>query len=374
MGYFESMSITERQQINQDALKQSKSLQLRQLSEDEVEWNNHISLCTSTITHQFNNPDFKFKIQPKERKTPTSQHFHRIKLSAGKHFFWIAINQWPTSFMASQKDIRLLTQSTSKTIRNMAVEVILTPVIAWLERETGLKIKVSDYSKETRALKGKQVFSFSYAENNKNLYAGQIAINKNLEKPLYSLLDRWPAQAKKEVSALCLSAQLMIGHTILTTAEVKTLELGDVIFLDQNTYSVENRMWVHFPPNTLLTLKKRAVMSNQKSQDNTTQLEVEGVSEGKAPNQNTQPTNQPAAKNLSIDTLDIKLDFDLGHISLPLSQVKRLSPGYIFSTGRPIDRAVNITSNGQRIARGELVDVEGIVGVKINRLYKQNNG
>jgi type III secretion protein Q len=84
--------------------------------------------------------------------------------------------------------------------------------------------------------------------------------------------------------------------------------------------------------------------------------------------------NQQGAKNLAVEHLEIKLDFDLGGISLSLAQIKQLTPGYIFSIGRPLERAVNISSNGQRLASGELVDIDGIVGVRVKKLFKKNNG
>ena len=79
------------------------ALKPKQFSQTEIEWNNRITLCSSTLHYQFADTPFELKIQPKNNTRP-SQHMHCIKLKAGKHFFWITINQWPTSYISGHSD------------------------------------------------------------------------------------------------------------------------------------------------------------------------------------------------------------------------------------------------------------------------------
>jgi type III secretion system YscQ/HrcQ family protein len=298
-----------------------------------------------------------------------------IKLKAGKSFFWLTINQWPKSIVRSRRDVFSLVNSTSKGIRHLAVEIMLTPFIRWLERATQVNITVVDYVKKKPDFRSRLAFSFFYEESDKQWCAGQIAISEGLRESFFSLLERWPAVEQKRVDFLRLNTQLMIGSTVITVEELNTVEVGDVVFLDQNIYSEGGLMWAHFSPDILIILRKgpQTMADVDPSGHNVT---VEAVTEGEMPDQ-SQPSgsdNQQGAKNLAVEHLEIKLDFDLGGISLSLAQIKQLTPGYIFSIGRPLERAVNISSNGQRLASGELVDIDGIVGVRVKKLFKKNNG
>ena len=51
---------------------------------------------------------------------------------------------------------------------------------------------------------------------------------------LYEQLKRWPSIQNNFVDTLRLSSNLVIGSTLITLAELNTVERGDVIFLDRD--------------------------------------------------------------------------------------------------------------------------------------------
>lgn len=63
--------------------------------------------------------------------------------------------------------------------------------------------------------------------------------------------------------------------------------------------------------------------------------------------------------------LSIRLSFDLGERSLPLSELMSIGPGHVFELGREVRRAVFVRANGKLIGEGELVDVDGQIGVAL---------
>ncbi len=66
-----------------------------------------------------------------------------------------------------------------------------------------------------------------------------------------------------------------------------------------------------------------------------------------------------------LDSVPITLSFELGKVSLPLAEVRTLGPGAVvlFAGGSPA--SVAIVSAGQTLGRGELVDVEGQLGIRV---------
>ena len=339
----------------------------------DVVWNNKIILCSHTLEHQLDGIPFKLKIRLQNDDDP-SQTMCCIKLKVGKSYFWLTINQWPKSITNAQSEVFSLVSSTSKGIRNLAIEIILSPLIRWLEQESEVNITVVDYVKKKPDFRRRLAFSFYYEESEDSWCAGQIALGDELKRPLFKLLRHWPIIQTERLDPLQLKTQLMIGSTIITVAELNTVEVGDVVFLDQNIYSEGELMWAHFSPNILIILRKGSqTMTDEESTGH--DVTVEAVTEGEMPDQ-LQPniSGEQLTENLAVENLEIKLDFDLGEVSLSLAQLKKLTPGYIFSIGRPLERAVNISSNGQRLASGELVDINRIVGVRVKKLFKKSNG
>ena len=78
-------------------------------------------------------------------------------------------------------------------------------------------------------------------------------------------------------------------------------------------------------------------------------------------------TNTPAGGNAA-DRIPVRLTFDLGERSLTVAELRELKPGYTFDLGRDVRRAVSIRAQGQLIGEGELVEIDGTLGVAITML------
>lgn len=66
--------------------------------------------------------------------------------------------------------------------------------------------------------------------------------------------------------------------------------------------------------------------------------------------------------------LSIRLCFDLGERSVRLSELTQIGPGYVFDLGRDLRREVFIRANGKIIGEGQLVDIDGQIGVAVLQL------
>lgn len=75
--------------------------------------------------------------------------------------------------------------------------------------------------------------------------------------------------------------------------------------------------------------------------------------------------NMEAGSEPGFGDLPVRLHFDLGERQLTLSELMSIGPGYVFDLGREIRRAVIIRANGKPIGEGELVDIDGQIGVVI---------
>ena len=71
------------------------------------------------------------------------------------------------------------------------------------------------------------------------------------------------------------------------------------------------------------------------------------------------------AGTIDVDALPVRLVFVAGETEVALRDLRELAPGYVFDLRQPIDRHVEVRANGRPIATGELVEIDGRVGVRL---------
>ncbi len=69
-----------------------------------------------------------------------------------------------------------------------------------------------------------------------------------------------------------------------------------------------------------------------------------------------------------LDAIPVRITFDLGDRDVTLGELRALMPGYVFNLGRDPQTSVCIRANGRWIGDGELVDIDGRIGVVVQRL------
>ncbi len=66
--------------------------------------------------------------------------------------------------------------------------------------------------------------------------------------------------------------------------------------------------------------------------------------------------------------LSVEIVCELGRVSMSGRDLVELRPGAVITAGRPLSGPVDLTVGGRLVARGELVDVEGELGVRVSQL------
>jgi flagellar motor switch/type III secretory pathway protein FliN len=59
---------------------------------------------------------------------------------------------------------------------------------------------------------------------------------------------------------------------------------------------------------------------------------------------------------------------ELGVVEMSAAEWAALRPGDVLASGRRLDEAVSLRTGGREIARGELVEIEGEIGVRITQV------
>jgi flagellar motor switch protein FliN len=80
------------------------------------------------------------------------------------------------------------------------------------------------------------------------------------------------------------------------------------------------------------------------------------------------PSTDPAAASASPAEIPVTLTIELGRVSIPLSRLADLKPGDVLELGRHAREPVELTSNGRLVARGELIQIDTELGVRVTNV------
>lgn len=167
---------------------------------------------------------------------------------------------------------------------------------------------------------------------------------------LSALLAPLPARSAgalaARLSAVPFTLALVAGGVALSKGDYEALGAGDVLLPD---------LWLPAKGAAQLTL-----LSGRKSL-------AAGVCrlEARAATLADPITPFPEKSMQQTDSLEVRLVFELEERTITLGELGRLEPGYVFTLTADASAPVTITANGQAVAKGRLVDVNGAVGVQI---------
>lgn len=69
-----------------------------------------------------------------------------------------------------------------------------------------------------------------------------------------------------------------------------------------------------------------------------------------------------------LEQMEVDVVIELGRVGLPAAEVVRMGPGSVIELDRPVGTTADLKAGGRLVARGELVDVEGRLGLRITEM------
>lgn len=160
-------------------------------------------------------------------------------------------------------------------------------------------------------------------------------------------------------SSLPISMLLSLGHTDLDLAQLRELQPQGMVMIAQ-PYGTEpqgllfrtrpgpGQAWsvaARLDGEQLIFLEQPHPMATDAPPDRDPDTEVEGL-----------------------DRLPIRLSFDLGERVVTLAELQALDSGSALPLDRPLQDFVTIRANGAVVGEGQLVDMDGQLGVMVSRL------
>jgi type III secretion system YscQ/HrcQ family protein len=163
------------------------------------------------------------------------------------------------------------------------------------------------------------------------------------------------------VDRLRLPLRVELGRTGLTAGELGGLEPDDVVLVQEHRWD-EGRVTVIVAAN----LRYAARVADG-------QLTV-GAREETEPLSDDADDQTDEVALADLDDVTVSVAFDLGRLELAIGELRRVAEGYVFDLERPLDRAVALRVGGRLIGRGELVEIEGSLGVRVIEIFPRDHG
>ncbi|MFY3197166.1 type III secretion system cytoplasmic ring protein SctQ [Achromobacter xylosoxidans] len=275
----------------------------------------------------------------------------RLGLPAGAAQAWLAA-RWPD----------LDTGELPPALVSAAIETLLAEVVAALgETSPGGPLRVVARDAPAAALAHAWTLAARHPASGETIYATLAADGLGLML-LAGLIGRAaPAANEIDADAVPVRIAACLGWTELDAAQLRSLAPRDTVFLDHCLVSPEGELWLGAGAQGL---RVRRQDSSYLVTQGWTSLMTETP-------QSPQDADAGAQTPLDIDAIPVRLTFELGERLITLGELRQLQPGETFDLARPLaEGPVLVRANGALVGSGELVEIDGRIGVTLHRLGK----
>ncbi len=146
---------------------------------------------------------------------------------------------------------------------------------------------------------------------------------------------------------------LEYGNSLFTHAEIISIEVGDIVLMDNTIDPNRNQLHLRFSSNKTFLSEKQ---ENRTSYNILEELQSE------------KPTSSDQQEE------SLLLTFDLDKTVVSLGQMEQIGIGYTLSIDSDFGNLITVRINNQAIGKGNLVDVNNKVGIRITHLNQQKIG
>jgi type III secretion system YscQ/HrcQ family protein len=177
---------------------------------------------------------------------------------------------------------------------------------------------------------------------------------------LTARVDRLPGKRFRTFSHLPLTARIEIGRVKMSFTEMDSLSPLDILLPEGGGALGEREVQIHCGQSLTLAGRLAApdrVLIQNIISDNGVRLKM--------------PPSRPATaapQESNLSDIPVTLVFEIGQTQLTMGELSQLQPGYTFQLSEPldIDRPVTIRANGVAVGRGDIVQIDDTLGIRIH--------
>lgn len=165
------------------------------------------------------------------------------------------------------------------------------------------------------------------------------------------------ATNRMQLDDLPILMRLEVGALWLDASQLSSLVPGDAILMEQSLPGEDRKLWLACGDSGLQVVVEETRM--------TVLTAFRSGGWVMPPHESRSDADSTLA---TIDHLPLRVVFDLGEMSMTLSQLRDLQVGQSIELGYPLPSVVRVRVNGALVGTGELVDIDGRLGVTLTAL------
>lgn len=192
------------------------------------------------------------------------------------------------------------------------------------------------------------------------------------------------------IEKLILKRNISLGNQSLNLGQYKQLTTGNIILLNNCNFNLNGiglfnigsfAMQVIYENDQLIFQEWKTNMNDENNQDNDWNLEEYGLEdldtdETQETAINIEEEQQPIVEDDSqtneakhpFANIPINLHFSLGQLTLSVEEIMQLQAGAILPLDKSVPAQVIIYANSKKIGAGEVIDIDGKLGIQIINL------
>jgi len=247
-------------------------------------------------------------------------------------------------------------------LRLALLSAALAPLVDGLRALSGMDFRVTDdvVSAPLRGL----ALAMWQAPRERELPDAVLHLDGPALAGLIAVLERLPpAPAAPPSPELPVALTIAYGTTRLSVRELRALEPGDVLLIPPGPDPGQ-------PP--MILRQARRPLAAAHFEDG--RFVIDRLMEDPMSEIDPMDVEESPIRIQDPDEIEVRIDFELSRISLPLGELRNIRPGYSFELDVPAPGSVRIVSGGREIGRGELVRIGDRLGVRVTELFSAANG
>jgi len=368
------MRISDQKEIHQLVVKDAKrdlwrKPSLRRIEREHVHYLNQISSTRAPLVFEWLSRSWRMTMQP--ISSPALTYAEKALIDWGGAEVVLRLEH---ALVGAAMNSLLETQSVGALegeIRNLVIDGAFVGLSEMIEERFRKRFRLIQTSPESdssvvhvpRSKKNSNLHGFMvFLSDGDTDYTCEAWIDDLALGFLADAIRFWPIRTNGGPNWEGLSIPLMItaGWTTLSLQTIRRLNLNDVILLDECLLGGD-------PERILIRLGERFGLEAELHKSSITVTHcLEGIMEDiDELDESGEDFPQVDSGNEAIEQIPVRLYFDLGERVMTLGELKTLGPGYVIELGRELRRSVAIRVNGKKIGEGELVDIDGSIGVSV---------
>lgn len=195
---------------------------------------------------------------------------------------------------------------------------------------------------------------------------------------------------------IALSLSLIIGKTSLSLSQWKQVSIGDFLLLDQSSFDPKTQKgtaFLHLEHHPLFQIrlkgKKATVVDYAFYHEEIQTMSIDPPGPEKEPEEEplsfeepieqdppteeenhlwapkSEPPHPSEGASIPVSEIPVTITVEVDRIAMTLDRLLQLSPGNVLELSTTPSQGVTLTIGGKRVAKGELIQIGELIGVKI---------